>query len=133
MLSDRLGRRPVIIAGWAVYGLVYLGMAMLGRGQDWQFWALFLLYGFYYGMTEGAEKALVTDFVPSAYRGTAFGVYHGAVGLAALPASLMFGVFWSVIGPHAAFGIGAALAGLAAVLLLVLVGTTRRPLADAAA
>jgi len=103
---------------------VYLGLAFVAA--DWQFWTLIAAYGFYYGMTEGAEKAVVADFVPSARRGTAYGIYHGAEGLAKLPASLMFGAFWFVIGPKVAFGIGAALAGAAAVLLAVLLSTTRR-------
>ena len=131
VLSDRLGRKPVIVAGWIVYALVYLGLAVTASQPDaawahWAFWGLILVYGFYYGMTEGAEKALVADFVPSQRRGTAFGVYHGAIGLAALPASLLFGVFWSQIGPKVAFGVGAALAGLAAVLLVVLLSTSKR-------
>ena len=99
---------------------------MAGITREWQFWALFIAYGAFYGASEGAEKALVADFVPSAYRGTAFGIYHSAVGVAALPASLLFGVFWSAIGPQAAFGIGAGLAGLAATLLILLLSTTRR-------
>jgi len=125
ILSDRVGRRPVMIAGWAMYALVYLGLAFVRA--EWQFWALIAAYGFYHGMTEGVEKALVADFIPSELRGTAFGVYHGAVGLAALPASLMFGVFWATIGPRVAFGIGAALAGAAAILLAILLSATRRP------
>jgi len=130
-ISDRIGRRPVIVAGWLVYALVYLGMAVVDGKQVWQFWALFLVYGFYYGMSEGAEKALVADFVPSEHRGTAFGIYHGAVGLAALPASLLFGAWWTQIGPQWAFGIGASLAGLAAVLMIVLLSTTRSAKAQA--
>jgi MFS family permease len=118
MLSDKLGRRPTIIAGWFMYALVYLGLAF--ARLQWQFWALFLAYGFYYGMSEGSEKALVTDLVGSEQRGTAFGVYNGVIGLAALPGSLLFGVFWAVIGPSWAFGIGAALAGLASAMLLVI-------------
>ena len=102
---------------------VYIGMAIVEAPS--QFWTLFIAYGFYYGMTEGAEKALVADFVPSQFRGTAYGIYHGAVGLAALPASLIFGVFWKVIGPARAFAIGASLAGVAAVLLIGLLSTTR--------
>jgi MFS family permease len=123
-LSDKLGRRPVIIAGWSVYALVYLGVGVVS--QEWVFWLLVITYGFYYGMTEGAEKALVADFVSSEYRGTAYGIYHGAIGLAALPASLVFGVFWFMIGPQLAFGIGAGLAALAAVLLTLLLSTTKK-------
>lgn len=132
VLSDRFGRRPVIVAGWLVYAAVYAGMACLGYvGVEggaalWQFWALFIAYGFYYGMTEGVEKALVTDFVPSERRATAFGIYHGAVGIAALPASLLFGVFWLQIGPAVAFTVGAALAATATIGLIVLLSATRR-------
>jgi MFS family permease len=120
-LSDRLGRRPLIVSAWAVYALVYLGLAL--ASAQWQFWALFALYGAYYGLCEGAEKALVADFVPADRRATAFGLYHGAIGIAALPASLLFGVFWKAIGPAWAFGMGAAVAGLAAVSMLVLLST----------
>jgi MFS family permease len=123
ILSDRLGRRGVIVAGWAVYALVYLGMARAATA--WQYGALFVAYGFYYGMTEGAEKALVADFVPSERRGTAYGLYHGAVGLAALPASVLFGWIWKSAGAPAAFEFGAALAGLAAVLMVFVPGGER--------
>ena len=129
ILSDRVGRRPIIVAGWLVYALVYLGLAQ--AGAEWHVWALIAAYGFYYGMTEGVEKALVADFVPSRFRGTAYGIYHGAVGIAALPASLLFGVLWKYfndlrpgLGPQVAFSVGAALAGLAAVLLIVLLSVT---------
>jgi MFS family permease len=113
----------MILAGWVMYALVYLGLSQ--AQAEWQFWALFLAYGFYYGMSEGAEKALVADFVPSEYLATAYGIYNGAVGLAALPGSLLFGVFWATIGPSWAFGIGAFLAGLAAILLMALRTETR--------
>jgi len=122
ILADRIGRRPMILAGWTMYALVYLGFSQ--AQVQWQFWALFLAYGFYYGMSEGAEKALVADFVPAESRGTGYGIYNGAIGLAALPGSLLFGVFWATIGPGWAFGIGASLAGLAAVLVAVLVAGT---------
>jgi MFS family permease len=123
-LADRIGRRPMILAGWTMYALVYLGFSQ--AQVQWQFWALFLAYGFYYGMSEGAEKALVADFVPAESRGTGYGIYNGAIGIAALPGSLLFGVFWAAIGPGWAFGIGASLAGLAAVLLAVLLAETDR-------
>ncbi len=127
LLSDRFGRRPVILAGWGLYALVYLGMAVVSDAAH--FWALFLAYGAYYGLTEGVEKALVADLVPPERRGAAFGLYHGLVGLAALPASLVFGVFWTAIGPAAAFRLGAAFAGAAAVLFTVFLSTDRRPAA----
>jgi MFS family permease len=115
--SDKLGRRPAIIVGWVVYILVYAIMP-LASGL-WIVCLLIILYGGYYGLTEGAERALVADFVPGAQRGKAYGLYHGAIGLAALPASLLFGVFWAEIGPETAFLIGAAIAGAATLLLTV--------------
>lgn len=122
-LADRIGRRPMILAGWTMYALVYLGLSQ--AQVQWHFWALFLAYGFYYGMSEGAERALVADFVPAESRGTGYGIYNGAIGIAALPGSLLFGAFWATIGPGWAFGIGASLAGLAAMLLAALVAGTR--------
>jgi MFS family permease len=122
-LADRYGRRPAILAGWAVYAAVYLGFAFASGPAA--FWALLFVYGAYYGLTEGAEKALVADFVPPEARGRAFGIYHGAIGLAALPASLLFGVFWARLGPAVAFGIGAALAGLAALALAAVLAVPR--------
>lgn len=118
IVSDKLGRRPVLVVGWTVYALVYLGLGL--ADQPWQLWALILVYGFYYGMSEGVEKALVADYIPSRHRSTAFGIYHGAVGLAALPASLIFGAVWSAVGAWASFTLGAVLAGVAAVLLAIL-------------
>ena len=87
--------------------------------QRHRIWALIVVYGIYYGLTEGAERALVADFVPARQLGKAYGLYHGAVGLAALPASLLFGVFWMRLGPQVAFTIGASLAGAATLLLTV--------------
>jgi MFS family permease len=131
LLADRIGRRPMILAGWTTYALVYLGLSQ--AQVQWQFWTLFLVYGFYYGMSEGAEKALVADFVPAESRGTGYGLYNGAIGIAALPGSLLFGVFWATIGPGWAFGIGASLAALAAVLLTALVAGTGPAIAPAPA
>jgi MFS family permease len=121
-LSDRVGRRRLLVAGWAVYGLIYLGFARATSGV--QAWALMAVYGVYHGTTEGAAKALVADLVPPERRGAAYGVYNAAVGLMALPASLIAGVLWQGVGgwpglgPAAPFYLGAALALLACVLLL---------------
>jgi MFS family permease len=112
-LSDRIGRKPLLVAGWLIYAAVYLG---LGRAsQEWHVWALFAVYGLYFGLTEGVEKALVADLVPPERRGTAFGWYNLALGLGALPASLIFGAIWDRAGSFAAFAFGAGMALLAAV------------------
>jgi len=119
ILSDRLGRRKVIIAGWIVYALVYLGLAT--ADQDWIIWILYAFYGLYYGLTQGVYRALVCDLVPEERRGTAFGFYNGIVGITLLPASLIAGWLWQSISPAAPFYFGAALAGLSAIGLLVFV------------
>jgi MFS family permease len=113
--SDRVGRRAGIIIGWVIYIAVYAAMPF--ASGLWVACALLVVYGAYYGMTEGGQLALVADFVPAQLRGRAYGLYHGAVGIAALPASLMFGVFWAELGPKTAFLIGASLAAAALILL----------------
>jgi len=117
-IADRFGRGRSLIIGWAIYALVYLGIARVE--SQGIFWILILIYGVYYGMTEGAAGALVAEYTSSEHRGKAYGYYHGAIGLAALPASLVFGVFWAKLGPQIAFTIGASLAGLASILLFFL-------------
>jgi MFS family permease len=113
--SDRVPRARLILLGWGIFAAAYLGLG-LARAA-WHVWALFGLYGLHYGLTEPAEKALVRDLVPPAVRGRAFGWYNFVVGAAALPAGLLTGALWRAWGPRAALGAGAALAGLAAVLL----------------
>ncbi|HEX9024802.1 MAG TPA: MFS transporter [Geobacteraceae bacterium] len=119
ILSDRIGRRRVIIAGWGVYALSYLGFAF--ASTQLHIWLLFAFYGVFYGLTEGVEKALLADLADPAERGAAFGWYNCAIGIGALPASVIFGLIWQRLSPFAAFGFGALLAFLAAVLLLFLV------------
>lgn len=118
-LSDRLGRRPLILGGWSVYAAVYLGFAF--ATESWQAWALFLVYGLYFGMSEGAEKALVADLAPAARRGAAFGWFNAAVGIAALPASIVFGLVWDAFGSQAAFAMGAGIALLSCLLFALVV------------
>jgi MFS family permease len=116
-LSDRIGRKPLIIGGWLLYAAVYFAFAW--AGAPWQAWGLFAIYGIFYGMTEGTEKALVADIVPRAKRGSAFGWYNLAIGLGALPASLIFGWIWDNRGAPSAFVFGATLALVAAVLMAI--------------
>lgn len=118
-LSDRVGRRPLIVAGWICYAAVYLGFAV--ATEAWHTWALFGAYGVFYGLTEGTEKALVADLAPAANRGAAYGWYNLVLGVAALPASLVFGLLWKAWGPGVAFTTGAALAGIASVGLVAAV------------
>ncbi len=115
-LSDRVGRKPLIVAGWSVYALVYLGFGVTTSAPALV--ALFLAYGIYFGLTEPVERAWVAALAPAGRSGSAFGFYHGAIGLVALPASLLFGLVYETVGPEAAFGLGSILAVSAAVLLL---------------
>lgn len=118
-LSDRIGRRSIIVSGWGLYALTYIGFAF--ASSELHVWLLFAVYGLFYGMTEGTEKALLADIALQEERGSAFGWYNFAVAVGALPASLIFGFIWQKIGSGAAFGFGAVLALIAAVLLLLMV------------
>lgn len=129
-LSDRIGRRRLILGGWAVYGLIYLGFGL--AADAWQMWVLYTLYGIYYAATEGAAKALVADMVTPEQRGTAYGVYNAAIGIMALPASVIAGVLWQGafgwhgFGAAAPFLFGAVLA-LAAVAIFTYSQTQTAP------
>ena len=128
-LSDRIGRPRLILAGWAVYALIYLGLALAGAG--WQVVVLFILYGIYHGLVEGNARAYVADLAGREGRGTAYGLYHAVVGFIALPASLIAGLLWQGIGnwpgfgPSAPFLFGAALTGVATLLFLLLLDPLR--------
>lgn len=123
-LSDRVGRRPLIIAGWTVYALVYFGFARAETSLH--AWLLFGCYGVFFGLTEGVEKAMVADLVGTGVRGRAFGWFHLTIGLTALPASILFGAIWDRLGPATAFGFG-AVCSIAAAGLLVVFGGVQRP------
>jgi MFS family permease len=127
--SDRLGRTRTIGAGWLVYAAIYAGFAALTSPSALV--ALFLAYGLYHGLTEGAEKALIADVVPAAGRGLAFGVYGATLGIGALVASVLFGAIWTWVSAPAAFLTGAALA-LAATAALSLVPSPSGPSAPRA-
>jgi MFS family permease len=122
-LSDRLGRRTLIVSGWLLYAAVYAGFAFVSSvGAAW---ALFLIYGIYFGLAEGAEKALVADLVRPEQRGTAYGLYNLAFGITVFPASLLMGELWSLRGAQTAFLVSAGLGAVAALLLLTLVDVRR--------
>jgi MFS family permease len=122
-LSDKIGRRRLIIGGWTVYALIYLGF---GFAQDaWQIWALYAVYGLYYGMAYGTATAMVADLVPENVRGTAYGTYNAMIGILAFPSSLIAGLLWQGafgwkgFGAPAPFIFGGALALLAAILMVL--------------
>lgn len=122
--SDRFGRRSLISVGWIVYALVYAGFAFSTTLTALVTW--FMIYGVYYGCVEGTERALVADFALPSQKGSAFGVYNGVTGIGAFISSVVFGVLWKEFGPQAAFGTGAALALIAAMLLFTLVPAPTR-------
>jgi len=119
ILSDRWGRRPAIIAGWILYSAVYFAFSRAQSAET--IWVLFAVYGLFYGLTEGGERALVADLVKPQWRGTAYGIYHFSIGLSTLPASLLMGFLWEAFSPQAAFSFGAIMALAAAALLWVAV------------
>jgi MFS family permease len=122
-LSDRIGRRKLIIGGWLIYALIYFGFAVAGAG--WHVWVLYAVYGAYYGLAYGTTKAMVADIVPAELRGTAYGTYNAVLGILDFPASLIAGLLWSGvpswgwdgIGPSAPFAFGGMLALIAALLM----------------
>jgi MFS family permease len=115
-LSDKIGRKRLIFSGWIIYAMVYAGFAFVGSA--WQAWALFLIYGVYFGLTEGVEKALVADLVPPEKRGTAYGFYNLAFSITVFPASIIFGAIWTKFGAETAFLISGGISICAAVMLL---------------
>jgi MFS family permease len=120
-LSDKIGRRRLIIGGWLVYAVIYIGFALAQTG--WQVWALYVVYGLYYGMAFGTAKAMIADLVPDALRGTAYGTYNAVLGILDFPASLIAGILWQGIGTWKGFGapapflFGGVLALAAAILM----------------
>ncbi len=115
-LSDRIGRRNVILGGYIVFAGVYCGFGVAGSAAA--IWVLFALYGLYGAMTKGVQKAFAADLISAGMRGTGLGAYHTLTGLALLPASLIAGYLWEVISPSASFFFGAVTALISATLLV---------------
>ena len=122
ILSDKIGRKKLIVAGWLVYALIYLGFALANTAIHVAL--LYVAYGFYYGLTYGTAKAMVGDLVPAELRGTAYGSYNAVLGILDFPASVIAGVLWSGagswvgFGPSAPFYFGAGMALIAVVLFV---------------
>ena len=116
-LSDKIGRKKILIFSWLLYAVTYFGFGRLN--SVWAVVPLFLLYGIYFGLTEGVAKVMVADLVPVEKRGTAFGIYNMTIGLTLLPASFLAGILWQNISPSAPFYFGAIMAGLASIGLWI--------------
>lgn len=115
--ADRMPKPALIAGGWIVYAAVYLGLAL--AASLWQVWALFVAYGVFYGLTEPVEKALVRDLAGAEQRGAAYGAYNFVIGITALPAGILTGSIWRAWGPGVALSMGAGLAGVSSILLVV--------------
>jgi MFS family permease len=116
-LSDRIGRRPILVAGFLIFALVYAGFAAVT--DDWMIWPLFAVYGGYIALTEGVSRAYVADLVPDERRASAIGLYSASTGATLLIASLIGGALWDFIGPSATFIFGSATALAAALAFLI--------------
>ena len=130
-LSDRIGRRKLIVGGWLVYAAIYYGFALAQTGI--QIWILYTIYGIYYGMAFGTANAMIADLVPEALRGTAYGTYNAILGILDFPASVIAGILWqgafswSGFGPSAPFFFGASLALIASILMALWIPTIKSP------
>lgn len=120
---DTFGPKQFILGGWLIYVGVYLAFAL--ATSAWQAWGIFLIYALFYGLTEPSEKKLVADLVRGERKGRAYGWYNFAIGIATLPANLIFGALYQTYGPLAAFGWGASLALIAIVMMT---GVVAKPL-----
>jgi MFS family permease len=116
-LSDKIGRIPTMLIGWAAYALVYVGFAFASHA--YMIWPLYAFYGIYYAANLGVAKAFLADIVDANHRGRAFGIYGTSIGLATLPASFFAGFLWDKFGPAYPFCFGAIMAALAALLLFI--------------
>jgi MFS family permease len=115
ILSDKVGRKRVLLLGYSIFFIVYLGFAL--ANSSLLMWMLFPVYGLYYGLTDAVSKALVSDLAPKTLKATAFGTYYTIIGIVALPASLIAGTLWQILGPPYAFFYGAAMSAAAIITI----------------
>ncbi|RJQ21217.1 MAG: MFS transporter [Nitrospiraceae bacterium] len=120
ILSDRIGRKRIILSGFILFGFIYWGFAVAAE-QD-HIWGLFLLYGVFMGLTEGIQKAYLGSIIPAEYKATAYGIYNTFVGIAVFPASVVGGYLWDKFGPHATFYYGMSTAFISALIFLAIFG-----------
>lgn len=118
ILSDKIGPRKVILSGFILFALIYLGFALAQNPTH--IWMLFPLYGIFMGLTEGVQKAYLATIIPHTHKATAYGIYNSLIGLAVLPASIMGGYLWDTISPSATFYYGAIVASFSALLFIFL-------------
>lgn len=123
LLSDRTGRKPLMIAGLALYAIIYILFGIMNG--VWELTVSFIVYGAAIGVLEPAVRAWISELAPSARRGAAFGYYHGIIGMGALPASVLFGFIWHGYGPLPAFTMGAVFA-LAAIGIVLFIAPVKR-------
>jgi MFS family permease len=126
-ISDTFGRRGLIVIGWLIYAAVYFGLAY--ASSEWHMWVLYASYGLYYGAFQGASSALIADLVPQHLRGTGYGIFNAALGVAAFPASLIAGILWDWYGPSAPFLFGGGLSLIAVLGFLMLPAMPSKKLA----
>lgn len=117
ILSDKIGRRPVLISGFLIFAIIYFGFG-IARSVTW-IWGLFILYGLYYAFTEGIQKAYISDIVAEETRGMAMGTFNALTGLAALPASILAGFLWQNFGSFIAFSTSSTIALISTLLMLI--------------
>jgi len=116
-LSDRIGREKLIILGFLVYSVVYY---LFGRFNNINIYIFsFMLYGFYSALTDGSQKAMISDIVRKDLKGTGFGIYHAILGITLLPASLIAGLLYDKVNSNAPFYFGSTMALIAAILMII--------------
>ena len=116
-LSDKIGRKKVIAIGWLIYSITYFFFAFAKSLQFFIF--LFLFYGLYFAFSEGSERALISDYSDKEYKGSAYGIYHFAQGIALFLSSFIFGILWNYYGPKIPFLFGSFISFLSLILLLI--------------